>query len=80
MKNFNLPESSIKQAIANTQIIDEFYVKETQNVKDSVQYLVQLTKNLIDLYSVNISHVYHNRFNNLETSFVLSGLYFEWMP
>jgi hypothetical protein len=50
MKNFSLPESSIKQSIVNTQIIDDFFVKETLNIKDSVYYLVDLTKRLIQLH------------------------------
>ena len=52
MKNFSLPESSIKQSIINTQIIDDFFVKETQNIKDSVNYLVEMTKKLIELHKV----------------------------
>lgn len=62
MKNFSLPETTIKQAIINTQICDDFYVKETLNVKDSVIYLVDLTKSLIDIYNVKktflLSNVY----------------------
>ncbi len=52
MKNLSLPESSIKQSIINTQIIDDFFVKETLNTKDSVNYLVELTNRLIELHKV----------------------------
>jgi crossover junction endonuclease MUS81 len=50
MRNFSLPEASIKQAIVNTQIIDKFFIKQTSDVKDSVEYLSQLTSFIKDLY------------------------------
>jgi crossover junction endonuclease MUS81 len=53
MKNFSLPEASIKQAIVNTQIIDGFFVKQTTDVKDSVDYLNDMTNYIIKIYQVN---------------------------
>lgn len=50
MRNFSLPEASIKQAIVNTQIIDKFSIKKTSDIKDSVEYLSQITNYIKNLH------------------------------
>lgn len=62
MKNLSLPESSIKQSIINTQIIDDFFVKETLNIKDSVEYLVEMTARLTDIHKVGPWNMNLNKF------------------
>ncbi|XP_064621952.1 crossover junction endonuclease MUS81-like [Lineus longissimus] len=43
-QNFGLPQDTLDQAIANTQIIDGFFVKYTNNQKESVAYLTIMTR------------------------------------
>ncbi|CAL1274857.1 unnamed protein product [Larinioides sclopetarius] len=45
-KYLGLPESTLEQAMINTQICDGFLVKRTQGVKESVTYLNMMTKML----------------------------------
>lgn len=45
-KYLGLPESTLEQAIINTQICDGFLVKKTQGIKESVSYLSLMTKML----------------------------------
>nr|CAG4637014.1 EOG090X06E6 [Ceriodaphnia reticulata]SVE72942.1 EOG090X06E6 [Ceriodaphnia reticulata] len=49
-QNLGLPEASVMQAIANTLIIEKFQVQWTQKSDESVGFLVQMTKQLIELY------------------------------
>nr|SVE74188.1 EOG090X06E6 [Daphnia barbata] len=49
-QNLGMPEASVLQAIANTQIIERFQVHWTQKSDESVSFLVQMTKQLIELY------------------------------
>nr|SVE75130.1 EOG090X06E6 [Daphnia dolichocephala] len=49
-QNLGMPEASVLQAIANTQIIERFQVHWTQKSDESVSFLVQMTKHLIELY------------------------------
>nr|AAL28066.1 MUS81 endonuclease [Mus musculus] len=48
--NLSLPESTLLQAVTNTQVIDGFFVKRTMDIKESVGYLALLTKGLERLY------------------------------
>jgi hypothetical protein len=47
-----LPEASVLQAIANTLIIEKFQLHWTQKSDESVCFLVQMTKQLAELYRV----------------------------
>nr|SVE75760.1 EOG090X06E6 [Daphnia hispanica] len=49
-QNLGLPEASVLQAIANTLIVEKFQVQWTQKSEESVAFLVQMTKQLTELY------------------------------
>ncbi|EFB26204.1 hypothetical protein PANDA_004782, partial [Ailuropoda melanoleuca] len=42
----SLPESTLLQAVTNTQVIDGFFVKRTADIKESAAYLALLTRGL----------------------------------
>lgn len=46
-----LPETTLQQALANTQISDGFLVKVTRNQKDTIAYLTLVTRQLRDSYA-----------------------------
>ena len=46
MKNLSLSEDALQQAISNTQIIDQLYVKRTADVRESAAYLTVMTRRL----------------------------------
>ncbi|KAK2500072.1 hypothetical protein MC885_010472 [Smutsia gigantea] len=46
----SLPESTLLQAITNTQVIDGFFVKHTADIKESAAYLALLTRGLQRFY------------------------------
>lgn len=48
-----LPESSLHQAVTNTQIIDGFYVKQTKDIRESIAYLTIMTRCLQQQYSMS---------------------------
>uniref|UniRef100_A0A8B9LK90 Crossover junction endonuclease MUS81 n=1 Tax=Astyanax mexicanus TaxID=7994 RepID=A0A8B9LK90_ASTMX len=48
--HLSLPESTLKQAIVNTQVVDGFFVKRVQDVKESAAYLTVMTRYLQKLY------------------------------
>ncbi|XP_064185167.1 crossover junction endonuclease MUS81 isoform X2 [Anguilla rostrata] len=48
--HLSLPESTLQQAIVNTQVVDGFFVKRVQDVKESVAYLTVMTRQLQKLY------------------------------
>lgn len=50
VQNLSLPESTLLQAVTNTQVIDGFFVKRTVDIKDSAGYLALLTRGLERLY------------------------------
>ncbi|XP_032747045.1 crossover junction endonuclease MUS81 isoform X3 [Rattus rattus] len=56
--NLSLPESTLLQAVTNTQVIDGFFVKRTMDIKESAGYLALLTKGLERLYQ---GHTLHSR-------------------
>ncbi|XP_038620419.1 crossover junction endonuclease MUS81 isoform X2 [Tachyglossus aculeatus] len=49
-QNLSLPESTLLQAITNTQVIDGFFVKRTVDLKESAAYLALVTRGLQRLY------------------------------
>uniref|UniRef100_A0A8D1QII3 Crossover junction endonuclease MUS81 n=1 Tax=Sus scrofa TaxID=9823 RepID=A0A8D1QII3_PIG len=49
-QNLSLPESTLLQAVTNTQVIDGFFVKRTADIKESAAYLALLTRGLQRLY------------------------------
>ncbi|KAM9501571.1 crossover junction endonuclease MUS81 [Clarias gariepinus] len=48
--HLSLPESTLQQAIVNTQVVDNFFVKSVQDVKESAAYLTVMTRYLQKLY------------------------------
>ncbi|XP_032735376.1 crossover junction endonuclease MUS81 isoform X1 [Lontra canadensis] len=48
--HLSLPESTLLQAVTNTQVIDGFFVKRTADLKESAAYLALLTRGLQRLY------------------------------
>ncbi|XP_010901157.2 crossover junction endonuclease MUS81 isoform X2 [Esox lucius] len=48
--HLSLPETTLKQAMVNTQVVDGFFVKRVQDVKESVAYLTVMTRYLARLY------------------------------
>ncbi|XP_056298279.1 crossover junction endonuclease MUS81 [Pseudoliparis swirei] len=48
--HLSLPEATLQQAIVNTQVVDGFFVKRVQDVKESAAYLTVMTRYLIKLY------------------------------
>ncbi|XP_062051795.1 crossover junction endonuclease MUS81 [Lepus europaeus] len=49
-QNLSLPESTLLQAVTNTQVIDGFFVKRTADIKESAAYLALMTRGLQRLY------------------------------
>ncbi|XP_043826615.1 crossover junction endonuclease MUS81 isoform X2 [Dromiciops gliroides] len=52
--SLSLPESTLLQAVTNTQVIDGFFVKRTSDLKESTAYLALLTRALQRLYEGQI--------------------------
>ncbi|XP_074651449.1 structure-specific endonuclease subunit MUS81-like [Tubulanus polymorphus] len=50
-QQFSLPEDTLQRSVINTQVIDGFFVKHTQDTKESVAYLTVMTRYLQKLYS-----------------------------
>ncbi|XP_063317616.1 crossover junction endonuclease MUS81 [Pelmatolapia mariae] len=48
--HLSLPETTLQQAIVNTQVVDSFFVKRVQDVKESAAYLTIMTRFLTKLY------------------------------
>uniref|UniRef100_A0A667Z2D9 Crossover junction endonuclease MUS81 n=1 Tax=Myripristis murdjan TaxID=586833 RepID=A0A667Z2D9_9TELE len=48
--HLSLPETTLQQAIINTQVVDGFFVKRVQDVKESAAYLTVMTRYLSKLY------------------------------
>ncbi|XP_055012710.1 crossover junction endonuclease MUS81 isoform X1 [Boleophthalmus pectinirostris] len=48
--HLSLPESTLQQAIVNTQVVDGFFVKRVQDVRESAAYLTVMTRYLSKLY------------------------------
>ncbi|KAL2079727.1 hypothetical protein ACEWY4_025471 [Coilia grayii] len=54
--HLSLPESTLQQAIVNTQVVDGFFVKRVQDVKESAAYLTMMTRYLQKLYQNRTLH------------------------
>ncbi|CAL8241325.1 unnamed protein product [Merluccius merluccius] len=48
--HMSLPEATLQQAIINTQVVDGFFVKRVQDVRESAAYLTVMTRYLTKLY------------------------------
>ncbi|KAI3376160.1 hypothetical protein L3Q82_016685, partial [Scortum barcoo] len=48
--HMSLPEATLQQAIVNTQVVDGFFVKRVQDVRESAAYLTVMTRYLTKLY------------------------------
>ncbi|CAL8326138.1 unnamed protein product [Lota lota] len=48
--HMSLPEATLQQAIINTQVVDGFFVKRVQDVRESAAYLTVMTRYLTRLY------------------------------
>ncbi|CAF94056.1 unnamed protein product, partial [Tetraodon nigroviridis] len=48
--HLSLPETTLQQAIVNTQVVDGFFVKRVQDVRESAAYLTIMTRHLTKLY------------------------------
>ncbi|XP_005813911.1 crossover junction endonuclease MUS81 [Xiphophorus maculatus] len=48
--HLSLPEATLQQAIVNTQVLDGFFVKRVQDVRESAAYLTVMTRYLSKLY------------------------------
>ncbi|XP_074554984.1 crossover junction endonuclease MUS81 [Halichoeres trimaculatus] len=48
--HLSLPETTLQQAIVNTQVVDGFFVKRVQDVRESAAYLTVMTRYLTRLY------------------------------
>ncbi|KAG7218664.1 hypothetical protein INR49_019788 [Caranx melampygus] len=48
--HLSLPEATLQQAIINTQVVDGFFVKRVQDVRESAAYLTVMTRYLTKLY------------------------------
>lgn len=48
--HLSLPETTLQQAIINTQVVDGFFVKRVQDVRESAAYLTVMTRYLTKLY------------------------------
>ncbi|KAF6735276.1 Crossover junction endonuclease MUS81 [Oryzias melastigma] len=48
--HLSLPEATLQQAIVNTQVVDGFFVKRVQDVRESAAYLTVMTRHLAKLY------------------------------
>ncbi|XP_034020137.1 crossover junction endonuclease MUS81 [Thalassophryne amazonica] len=48
--HLSIPEATLQQAIVNTQVVDGFFVKRVQDVRESAAYLTVMTRHLTKLY------------------------------
>lgn len=51
--DFGLAEGALKRAIANTQLVDGFWIQETSNIKDTCSYLTHMTRHFKKMYEVS---------------------------
>ncbi|KAG1666425.1 Crossover junction endonuclease MUS81 [Nymphon striatum] len=54
--NYGIPESSLYQAITNTQIVNGFTIRHVKDSKESVAYLTMITRHLISDYEMIPDH------------------------
>ncbi|XP_075795109.1 structure-specific endonuclease subunit MUS81 [Pelodiscus sinensis] len=50
VQHLSLPESTLQQAAASTQVVDGFFVKRTRDLRESATYLTIMTRHLNSLY------------------------------
>ncbi|KAG9475291.1 hypothetical protein GDO78_003631 [Eleutherodactylus coqui] len=50
-QHLSIPESTLQQAIVNTQVVDGFFIKRTKDVRESAAYLTIMTRYLQTMYS-----------------------------
>jgi len=50
LQNTALSESTLKQAVVNSQVVDNLFVRQTGGIHESAAYLIRLTKYLQNLY------------------------------
>lgn len=50
--DWGLAEGALSQAIANTQIVNNFLLQETKSIKETCGYLTQMTRHLTAMYRV----------------------------
>ncbi|XP_043916259.1 crossover junction endonuclease MUS81 [Protopterus annectens] len=50
VQHLSIPESTLQQAIVNTQVVDGFFIKRTKDVRESAAYLTIMTRYLQSLY------------------------------
>ncbi|XP_061566653.1 crossover junction endonuclease MUS81 [Cololabis saira] len=48
--HLSIPETTLQQAIVNTQVVDGFFVKRVEDVRESAAYLTVMTRYLTKLY------------------------------
>uniref|UniRef100_A0A8D0GMI4 Crossover junction endonuclease MUS81 n=1 Tax=Sphenodon punctatus TaxID=8508 RepID=A0A8D0GMI4_SPHPU len=53
IQHLSLPESTLQQAVINTQVVDGFFVKRTRDVRESAAYLTVMTRHLDRLFGVS---------------------------
>ncbi|XP_077598472.1 structure-specific endonuclease subunit MUS81 [Stigmatopora nigra] len=58
--HLSLPESTLRQAVVGTQVVDGFFVKRVQDVRESAAYLANMTKQLAKMYR-NCTLTRHSR-------------------
>ncbi len=58
MTHLQLPLRSLNQSIANTQVIDGFYIKRTKDIRESIAYLTIMTRQLQKHYAVSTRLLY----------------------
>lgn len=49
-QHLSIPESTLQQAIVNTQVVDGFFIKRTKDVRESAAYLTIMTRYLQTMY------------------------------
>ncbi|XP_064407829.1 crossover junction endonuclease MUS81 [Latimeria chalumnae] len=50
-QHLSIPETTLHQAIVNTQVVDGFFIKRTKDVRESAAYLTIMTRYLRSLFS-----------------------------
>ncbi|CAM9881591.1 unnamed protein product [Lampetra fluviatilis] len=50
-QHMSLPESTLQQAVVNTQVVDNFFIKRTRDIRESAAYLTIMTRYLHNAYA-----------------------------
>ena len=72
INNKRLPATTLKQAIANTQVQGDFFVKHTADTASTIAYLVLMTRKIQDMFVRRCPD--HNLFSRSLLSFILPPL------